>query len=161
MPLPIIDLNSNPSIEKLTQVGGCFVPIPEQIQKNLETIKQTSDQFFALPLDVKQQHPKTPDSLGGYLNQSHTGYDIERYINRGDIPENMIMQEAQACIEQTRVFLKEQILLPFLTALLNDINIAKEQYAFHFKDFENTVSIIHYPPQDTQPDRLPAHADAA
>lgn len=161
MPLPIIDLKHNPSAAELKKIGGCFVPIPEAMQKNLEKIKQASDAFFALPLDIKLQDPKLPDNLEGYLNQSASGYDIERFISRGGMPKNPIMQAVEPALQQTRAFLKNDILMPFLTALLMEANIAEEKYAFHFADFDNTLSIIHYPGQEEQPERLVAHADGA
>ena len=41
------------------------------------------------------------------------------------------------------------------------LNIDEQKYKPFFEDFNNTLSIIHYPAQGHQDDRLPAHNDAA
>jgi len=161
MTLPTINLNSTESIEQLKNVGGCFIAIPEEIEQNFQLIKKTSDMFFALPLEEKLKEPKTPDNYDGYLNQSASGYDIERYINSGGAPENEIMSAVNEAIQITRAYLKNDILQKALTAILNSLKIPAEKYQHCFTNYNNTLSIIHYLPQDTQPDRLPAHADAA
>jgi isopenicillin N synthase-like dioxygenase len=161
MTLPIIDLNTDYSLDALQKMGGCFIPIPDHIEQHLLAIKKASDTFFALPLETKCEDPKTPDNLQGYLNQSQSGYDIERFISRGKTPKNPTMQAVSAALDITRAYLKNDILQPCLTALLTGLGISPDKYIHHFEDYDNTLSIIHYPPQDTQPDRLPAHADAA
>lgn len=161
MHLPILDISSNEVLKTFEALGGCFVALPKHIQSNLELIKDTSDRFFALQSATKQEELKTLDNEQGYLDQSDHGYAIERYIFHGDNPKNNIMNSITDIMSETRDYLRVHVLQHCLNSIMQDLGFAENTYQADIAAANNSLSIIYYPAQEWQPDRLPAHEDAS